>query len=209
MVAHTRLPSLEDLPPQRRSTTVAALRRGQIKISEPVPLENSGPSPVWKSPTSAAFPHDSVTGFGTVESVSPHQQPLIDIDDQKIYAEPRPAPVSADLRADPYIPPKTSHGVPLKHKRSSVMMREGNDGGLAISGISPQPRSSTNESRTDYTMSQQDRKKRRSGSIRLAFRKIFNKKDRPQQGPTTPVRPVGRGHEYHKSVSILTIRFLL
>jgi hypothetical protein len=206
MVAHTRLPSLEDLPPQRRSTTVAALRRGQIKISEPVPVENSGPSPVWKSPTSSAFAHDSVTGFGTVDGVVPHQQALTETNEQQLHAESRQAPSFVELRPDPYNPPKTSHGVPLKHKRSSILMRDTNDGGLSISGASSQQRSSTNESMADFTMSPtSNKKKRRSGgSIRLAFRKIFKPKDRPPPRPTTPttpIRPIGRGHEYHKSVS--------
>jgi hypothetical protein len=199
MVTHARLPSLEDLPPQQRSTTVAALRRGQIKISEPVPVENSGPSPVWKSPAFGSFPTDSVTGFGVVDSVPPHQHTIADVTDPPMYSESQFIPSSTDPRSDLYNPPKTSHGTPLRQKRSSVFTKDIND---AASGSSP-PRSSTNESAADFTMNAPN-KKRRSGSIRHAFRKIFNKKEKPQE-PDRPStgRRTGSGHQYHKSVSTI------
>jgi hypothetical protein len=201
MVTHARLPSLEDLPPQRRSTTVAALRRGQIKISEPVPVENSGPSPVWKSPNSSTYLNDSVTGFERVPSSQQHV--FTDVNDHSLYSESQHMPSSADSRTDPYNPPRTSHGQPLRHKRSSLLIRDSKESALPGSGSSSQPRSSTNDSVTDSSMNPQDRKKRRSGSIRLAFRKIFNKKDKILPSPSSPGRPIGRGHEYHKSVSTL------
>jgi hypothetical protein len=204
MVTHGRLPSLEDLPPHRRSITVAALRRGQIKISEPVPLENSGPSPVWKSPPSSPppFATDSVTGFRSVDGVPPHQQPLADVNDhQPLYSESHMR-TSADSRADQLNLSKVSHGQPLRPKRSSLFMKEPRDAGLPKTSVDLSGRrSSANESGTDSTMSPQNKKKRRSGSLRLAFRKIFNKRDpRPVTSPSSSGR---RGHEYHKSVSFL------
>ena len=50
-------PSLEQISHFRRSSTAAALRRGTIKISEPVLLQNSGPSPVWPPATEALLLH--------------------------------------------------------------------------------------------------------------------------------------------------------
>jgi hypothetical protein len=204
MVTHGRLPSLEDLPPHRRSTTVAALRRGQIKISEPVPLENSGPSPVWKSPASSPppFANDSVTGFGSVDGVPPHQQAVADVNDhQPLYSESHMR-TSADSRADQLNPAKFSHGPPLRQKRSSLFMKEQREAGVSeTSADLSRRRSSANDSGTESTMSPQSKRKRRSGSLRLAFRKIFNKRE--ARSITSPSSAGRRGHEYHKSVSAL------
>jgi hypothetical protein len=116
-------------------------------------------------------------------------------------------PSSTDLQglqADPYIPPKTSHGQPLRHKRSSIFMRD-NDVFLSDSGASSSQHrsSSANESitLTDSTMSPRNPKKRRSGSIKLAWRKMFHKREKSGSSSLSPGHHRPRGHEYHKSVS--------
>jgi hypothetical protein len=52
------------------------------------------------------------------------------------------------------------------------------------------------------------KKKRRSGSIRMAFKRIFSKKEKESPVRTSPQRgnasrgPGGPKHEYHSSVSL-------
>jgi hypothetical protein len=207
MVVQAGLPSLEDLPPHQRSTTVAALRRGQISISEPVPWANSGPSPILQSPSTSTFATPEVEDEqGNIEHDVPQQSIVApaDVSSRPMfrYSDSQKMPsTSTDLQADPYIPPKTSHGPPLRHKRSSIFMKE-NDPFLSDSAASSSQRhSSTNESAilTDSSMSPRNPKKRRSGSIKLAWRKIFHKRDKSGSSPISPGRP--RGHAYHKSVS--------
>lgn len=213
MVVHTRLPSLDDLSPQRRSTTVAALRRGHIKISEPVLLENSGPSPVWNSPatrsTEANGPVTPSVTEGNVGVVNSPLHQLADVKEASLHSETTSQQMSSstDLRADPFNPPKTSHGQPLRHRRSSLFRRDSDSGNLSVRpGTSSQVASSTHESVSDNNMSPQNRKKRRSGSIRLAFRKIFSGKKEKTDEESSPPRTKGRGHEYHKSVCLLSFQ---
>jgi hypothetical protein len=187
MVTHIRLPSLEDLPKQQRTSTAAALRRGAIKISEPVPLENSGPSPVWTSSTSP-FPSNN-DSLPTLVSSSR-------LDDHLSIAAAShgaPSPVPEQL----YI----THGHPLRHKRSSLLAADPADSSAPASS---QPRSSTNDSIPDRAMSAFQASKKRPGSIRLAFRKMFGKKDKsPAVSTASPAsgRVAGSRHAYNKSVS--------
>jgi hypothetical protein len=190
MATHIRLPSLEDLPKQQRTSTAAALRRGAIKISEPVPLENSGPSPVWTSSTSP-FPSNNDSPPTLVSSSR--------LDDHlSLAAAPHdaPSPVPEQVYA--------VHGHPLRHKRSSLLAADPDSSGPASS----QPRSSTNDSIPDAAMSAFQASKKRPGSIRLAFRKMFGKKDRsPAVSTASPAsgRVAGSRHAYNKSVSHPTL----
>ena len=234
MVAHARQPSLEQLSPERRSITAAALRKGQIKISEPLPLDSSGSSPVW-NPSSTSHrqsqfpsvygqhdrprPTDSVTGFrAPVMSIGtdPHQSGL---DFQSGGPLPEPSmPVSSNNTgtADPYNnPPPGSamgDGPQPRHKRRSPSVKDSKDG----AGYAPdshaallvaQPRMSTTPSSRETAMDSPVRRKRRSGSIRGAFKRMFSKREKQEKSVQIQEPPQSRGrgprHEYHSSVSTL------
>jgi hypothetical protein len=163
-----RQASLEHLTLQRRSTTVAALRRGTIKIGEPVLVENSGPSPVW-----------------------PPYVPAID-------KAGHPAGEGSDSE-DESVDGKMDHDAALRHKRSSYL------GGAEQAEPSKREqvtRSSMNESRESGGSGAATKRKRRSGSIRLAFRRMFSKRDNKQE---TSMKST---HEYHKSVSCQPIHMI-
>jgi hypothetical protein len=196
MVAHVRLPSLEDLPKQQRTSTAAALRSGAIKISEPVPLENSGPSPVWTSSTSP-FPSNN-DSLPTLVSNSR-------LDDHLPVAASH-GPPSSPAPELLYTAQVHAHGRPLRHKRSSLLAADPAD---SSGPASSQPRSSTNDSIPDAAMSAFQASKKRPGSIRLAFRKMFGKKDKAQAvAAASPAsgRVAGSRHAYNKSVSCLPFR---
>jgi hypothetical protein len=181
MAKHIRVGSMDDLPPERRSTTVAALRRGDIKISEPVPLENSGPSPIWKT---SHPPTDSVMGFNTSDG-SQFQGDMSS-------SVPEDGPSHNSVIAE--------DAPPLRHKRSSGFMRDKESLQDQSSAPSSHPRSSTIDSQDMGTPN--SKKKRRSGSLRTAFRRMFSKREKTAPIRTSPPAKQSR-HEYHKSVSVV------
>ncbi|KAF2670089.1 hypothetical protein BT63DRAFT_229176 [Microthyrium microscopicum] len=231
MVVHARQPSLEHLSPQRRSTTAAALRRGHIKISEPVPLENSGPSPVWKPGSihrqsqypagqheNHPLPTDSVTGFqgslATPTSMAMagsdahastsdfatngplHESSLPMSPDSNAYNTSSGGQQSAEIVA--------GDGNAMHLNRSSVFMRDTKDGVARLpepdsAGFPSQTRPSTSRDSWDLSMDTPNKKKRRSGSIRGAFRRMFSKKEKQAPVRESPPRANGPRHEYHSS----------
>jgi hypothetical protein len=229
MVAHhERQPSLGQLSPQRRSSTAAALRKGTIRIGEPVPIENSGPSPVWP-PTSSTPP---LLQSGTSEeSVSVTELPgnpdlVLLADNVKVLQEATYDPFGVQEQAqayeslggssargdsvmnmmehDAFEHARTSRqSSPLRQHRSSYIMRQDVEG-LATNRVSSSvPRSSVNESRdvvSSDARTSATKKKRRSESIRTAFRRMFSKKEKRKAS----ISYVGPRHEYHKSVSVLS-----
>jgi len=239
MVIHDRQPSLEQLSPQRRSFTAAALRKGHIKISEPVPLENSGPSPVWnpsptwpKSPSSPSASRslhsDSKTNLpahvrpntapigNQSHFLKHHHQltlPLADpVDnmpqDDSILPDTYKFPSPPDTQVD-------AQNASLRHKRSSLLTRDGPDASVTqpsesgSGGLPSGTRTSMIEHSETSAMSTPTKKqKRRSGSIRGAFKRMFSKREKPTQ--ERPVTTRGPRHEYHASVcpSIITWTFV-
>jgi hypothetical protein len=177
---HLRAGSMDDLPPELRTTTVAALRRGDIKISEPVPLQNSGPSPIWKT---SHPPTDSVMGF----NASDGSQFQADMSS----AIPEDGPAHNSIIAE--------DAPPLRHKRSSGFMRDKESLQDQSSAPSSHPRSSTIDSQDMGTPN--SKKKRRSGSLKMAFRRMFSKREKTAPNRATPPAKQSR-HEYHKSVSL-------
>jgi len=247
MVSHSRLPSLESVPPARRSITAAALRRGEIKISEPVPLENSGPSPVWNSspdyaggvgpnglplPTTmpaaaigmAHSPNpllgqhlhhmaDSVTGFGT--STDQFQMMLPE------HAADAPRSSTSHINSvheqgssdglGSGVGAATASGLAQykTHKRTSTYMSVSKEALAQEQAMMAQRRTSTNES-SSIDVNSPTKKKRRSGSIRMAFKRMFSKKEKESPRRASPQRastnrgPSAPKHEYHSSVSLIT-----
>lgn len=188
MVTHVRLPSLEDLPPERRRTTVAALRRGDIKVSDPVPMENSGPSPIWKT---SHPPTDSVMGFSQSEAAYSHGPGDMSAPEDVFSHSSSAAEDQSHSRA--------KHSSAFSSDRENQMQNHS-------AAPSTQPRSSTVDS--DTMGSPSSKKKRRSGSIRSAFRRMFSKREKNAPARITP--PVHQPrHEYHKSVSNIVMSIIL
>jgi hypothetical protein len=259
---HGRHPSLEQLSPQRRSFTAAALRKGTIKISEPVPIENSGPSPVWPpypasagpfgSATTGPLVHPEVLGSTASPSESEDEHDGDDQDAESVaelldttkllllannvkkpqgnnhafgrqdsFASPEEeqwkdiAVYGVDINQEkmtsahdefdytiPHLP--HGHSPPLRQHRSSTFLREDRDDPTPDQVPSLDPRSSTTDSRgmpqrNSAGSSTGSKRKRRSGSIRLAFRKMFSKREKGQEEQSSMTRS-GPRHQYHKSV---------
>ncbi len=187
--------SSEVLQLDRRSLTAAAIRRGDVKISEPIPWEtelHSSPSSSQRKPPPAG---GSKTNIRPEEATPPKTnatvtqrrsgEPLVDDGDE--------APMSQSLR----------------HKRASLSMREDSEvqgqptpvhQRKRESGFTESPASSPNQ--------MQSKKKRRSGTgtIRTVFRRLFSKRDKTSPSRYTEDKksasPGTRQHGYHKSVSL-------
>lgn len=231
---------VEQISTHRRSTTAAALRRGQIKISEPVPLENSGPSPIWKPSSShrqmrhpsgqhpnQPFPSDNITGLqGTPSStsISTGTDPLPaapDYPSGPMGESSMPMSAEAASHAEAYnnrsIQPQNvaaADGSSLHRKRSSYFVKDAKEGtghrpDSVSGGVSFQPRPSITDSVRDIPMDTPTKKKRRSGSIRGAFRRMFSKREKQTVNPEDPQRMRGPRHEYHTSVSSTMIPIIV
>lgn len=181
---------------------MAAIRRGDVKISEPIPWEEQSytPPPPTASQrrlqlaASGSRQHLAEARHRSDEALASHEEATDEGEQQRVTQSFESAPRSP----------------PLRHKRASLSMREDSEAqGTTTpvhqmmkreSGITESPASGGSHVIT--------KKKRRSGAgtIKGVFRRLFSKRDKD----TTPPRytedkktalPGLRQHGYHRSVS--------
>jgi len=181
----------EDIDQQRRSLMAAAIRRGEVKISEPilwvegVPDNTSDPRPV-----STIVPQDS--GFLETTEGGGGMAPGIAVSTDEFTAGEGEAG--------------------LRHKRSVSFIREtvqSRDMSLLANSVdqtSEDKRSVFVESEMASTsaspISQEKKgqKKRRSG-LSAVLRKVFGRKEKRLSNTSPPTSRAGPKHEYTRSVS--------
>lgn len=173
---------------ERKSLTAAAIRRGNIKISEPI---------LWVEGVPDASPQQHTVS----NIVQPEQEEEVEEDreEDQIHGfavstyEERPPENSGD-------------GPQLLHKVSSQSLQE-----IAQSQAHSTPTDPKLEQRDSvveaYPISQDQmhaKKKRRSGAIRNVFRKVFGRREKNQSKQLSPPQSrAGPKHEYTLSVSCL------
>jgi hypothetical protein len=180
-----------ELDQHRKSLTAAAIRRGDIKISEPQPI-------LWVE----GVP-DASTAQHTVSSTVPPEEAGT--------SEPRPKGdeihgVAVSTNEEE---PKSTPigGTPtLRHKRSSQHIRETSEFNRysTPAGQLTDQRNSTIGGSPGSSNQMQTKKKRRSGTIRTVFRKVFGRRDKFNSKHISPPQSrAGPKHEYSRSVSSL------
>jgi hypothetical protein len=223
-------PSLEQLSSHRRSSTAHALRRGHIKISDPILLHNSGPSPAWKASSPAhntfqhstfhrqarSLPSDSVTDLKLFQGALVNAALPIGLDSNTRAASEKSPPSLTDssltMSANSTTPGeqyKMSESLVDNHplrQQPSGFQRETKDIAVAqkhSDSNAPagymQHRPSTTGSMQDSGMDSPAKRKRRSGSIRKAFGRLFSKREKDVDSPT---RAKISRHGHNASVSI-------
>ncbi len=190
----------------RRSLTAAAIRRGRVKISEPIPWEtelHSSPSSSQRKPPTANI---AVAQYKPEEVGAPKTNATVTqrrSDDSLTHGK------DADEGEEA---PKSFEGAPLsqrlRHKTASLSMREDSEvQGQATPLHQRKRESGFTESPTDSPNQMQSKKKRRSGTgtIRTVFRRLFSKRDRASSSrdieDKKSASPRVRQHGYHRSVS--------
>lgn len=172
----------DEKPLQRSSSKVDAIRRGNLRISGPIPVQ---PDVEDEDPQ----PDRSVVSLRVHEAVTEKRSQLLRdaSTDQPIIQDT----ASQDERA------RDSVG-PLQTERSSSAMKDTrfSNGYASTFG---QPYSINTERNSVRTSPKSDariesRRKTKGGSFRAAVRRLFGRKSKPSQ--PSPVR-----HGYHRSVS--------
>ena len=184
----------------RRSLTAAAIRRGDVKISEPIPWETELPSSPSSSQRKPPTANIAVAQHRPEEVGAPKTNATVT---QRGSDESPTHGRDADEGEDA---PKSFEGAPLsqplRHKTASLSMREDSE-------VQQRKRESGfTESPTDSPNQMQSKKKRRSGTgtIRTVFRRLFSKRERAGASryieDKKSASPRTRQHGYHRSVSL-------
>jgi hypothetical protein len=200
-------------PLDRRSLTAAAIRRGDVKISDPIPWENelhSSPSSGQRKPPTAGGSKSNIAvaqyrpeeaGASKSNATVTQRRSDESLAQERDTDEGEEAPKSFE---------SAPLSQPLRHKRASLSMREDSEVQAQATHVHQRKRESGfTESPSSSQSQMQSKKKRRSGTgtIRTVFKRFFSKRDK-----TSPPRhkedkksasPGTRQHGYHKSVSLV------
>jgi hypothetical protein len=179
---------------QRSSWKAEAIRRGDLKISGPIPL--AGESPLEKEEVYTPKLETRIETAIHEPQLSP-KQPLVS-------PTPAPAPIAphdalstvTGMGEVPSEHPENVHS--LRHKMSSERLREASESQRQsiqpLSEHQPSPMSAIARSSTTMAVGA----KKRKGSIRNVFRKMFGRRSREKSpGEADPVFK----HGHHRSVS--------
>lgn len=215
-----RQPSLEQLSPRRRSITANAIRKKQIKISDPILLTDSEPTIKYKdySPTVPRIDQESTqhpearsdtshtdlklprSPLGYSEVPVRHESNVYVVNSEQSHSSWTDSSFSITVNPtaplEPYKMPDSNSPLaaenhPLRQHMSGLT-REPRDR-LLTEVFSEPSRSTDFAQRRPSTMgstSQHQRtetsttRKRRSGSIRKAFGRLFSKRDKEADSPT-------------------------
>lgn len=202
-------------PFDRRSLTAAAIRRGDVKISEPIPWENelhSSPSSGQRKPPPTAG--GSKTNNIVVAQYRPEEAG--ELKSNATVTQRKSDESLAHGRDSDEVEeaPKSFKGAalsqPLRHKRASLSMREDSEVQGQVTPVHQRKRESGfTESPASSPSQMQSKKKRRSGTgtIRTVFRRLFSKRDKSSPSRHTDDKksasPGTRQHGYHRSVSMM------
>jgi hypothetical protein len=173
---------------RKKSVAAAAVRRGDIKISEPILWVEGVPdaSPAQHTVSSSVPPEEADTSDSPPARDEPHGVAVA-------AHEETPEPESiGDSPARP-------------SKRSSRQIGEArwSQRSNTPAGQLTDQRNSTVVTSSGSSGQMLDKKKRRSGTIRTVFRKVFGRRDKTSLKPISPPRSrAGPKHEYTRSVSL-------
>jgi hypothetical protein len=171
----------------RKSLTAAAIRRGDIKISEPILWVEGVPD--------ASTAQRAVSSIVLPEEVGTLEQELTG-------AETRGVAVST-LKENPEPEPIGNTHTP-RHKPPSERVRVSPESQRPITPANQliEQRNSTVGNSPESSNQMGTKKKRRSGTIRTVFRKVFGRKDKVDSKHISPPESrAGPKHEYTRSVS--------
>lgn len=192
----------EPLQLDRKSMTAAAIRRGDVKISEPIPWEEQSynPPPPTASQrrlqlaASNSRQHIAETRHRSDEALATHKE----------------APDGGDQERGTQSFESAPRSPPLRHKRASLSMREDSEAQGTSTPVHQMMKreSEITESPASGGSHVITRKKRRSGTgtIKGVFRRLFSKRDKDITPPRyaedkKSASPGSRQHGYHRSVS--------
>jgi hypothetical protein len=174
---------------RRKSLAAAAIRRGDIKISEPQPIlwvEGVPDASTAEHTVSSSVPPEEV---GTSEP-PPNRDEIHGVAVSTYEEQPESKPIG---------------GTPtLRPKRSSHQIRKTPESkrGSTSSGQLTNQRNSTILGSLESSNQMQAKKKRRSGTIRTVIRKVFGRRDKSNSKHISPPQSrAGPKHEYTRSVS--------
>jgi hypothetical protein len=157
----------------RGNSTGAAIRRGEIKISEPIPI-----------------PREGMDGFGPQAGVSsPDFQSATSLRNPKVQSER----ASAGRTETPQ-PPKRSSPPITTHKSVAMESQNPNNASYharAWSNSHPNPHDSMSSAPSKSSV----KKKRKEGGLRSVIRKIFGNRRGEEQRRSNPLE--------HRSVSLI------
>lgn len=192
--------SNEPLQLDRKSITAAAIRRGDVKISEPIPWEEQNyisPPPTASQRRLQQAASDSRTQI----VVAQHRS-------HEAVAAPEEAADEGEQRAQSF--ESAPRSPPLRHKRASLSMREDSEvqGHTTPVHQMMKRESGITDSPASGGSQRLGKKKRRSGgtsTIRGVFKRLFSKRDKDTPAKyaegKSSASPGSRQHGYHRSVS--------
>jgi hypothetical protein len=180
---------VRDPEQDRKSLAAAAIRRGDIKISEPILWVQGVPD--------ASSPQHRVSRIvqpeetGTSETPSTGEETHgIAVSTHEEYQQPAQQPVGDTA--------------PLEPKRSSQWTGRTRNSPRVTTPIDQliAQRSSFAETSPATSNQMGSKKNRRSGTIRTVFRKVFGRREKSTSKPMSPPQSrAGPKHEYTRSVS--------
>lgn len=200
--------------PRSASWKVEAIRRGDLKISGPIPIEEDTPlsdeeerefaerqgekgpdddqdTPAPTQHTIRQVPNSQATlrqGNVTEDlamKTTSHDQDFVRQEAELHDQHPARSPLKSPLGMHP------TDGMLAGHRESVFQPR---------SHTPPTPFRATPESTTNSNANANAKKQKRKSGIRGVFRKMFGRKDR-EESQERSEEPVRRGHSYHHSVS--------
>jgi len=186
----------------RKSMTAAAIRRGDVKISEPfVPWEEQ--SYASPPPTASQRRLQRAASSSRTQLAVSHRK-----SDEALAAHPEAAD-EGEQRSQSF--ESAPRSPVLRHKTASLSMRENSEtqGMTTPANHSMKRDSGITDSPASLGSQVQSKKKRRSGTgtFKGVFRRLFSKRDKespPRYAETKKAgSPGSRQHGYHRSVSTL------
>lgn len=199
--------SNEALELHRRSLTAAAIRRGDVKISEPIPWEDGLNSPLSSGQRKPPNPGGSKTNIAVAqyrpeETGAPKTNVAVGQHKSvESLAHGRNAGEGEEM------PKPFEGGPPLRHKRASLSMRGDSEAQEQAKPVQARRESGFTDSPAGSPSQMQSKKKRQSGTIRTVFKRLFSKRDKGRHSGYTEEKktasPGSRQHGYHGSVSLI------
>jgi hypothetical protein len=181
---------------RRKSVTAAAIRKGTIKISDPQPIlwvEGVPDASADQHTVSSSVPHEEAVTSGPQSNGDDVHGVALSTDEEQ--RGPNLFGDSPNPFGDTPSP---------KQRRTSQQIQDSSNSKRCSTptGRLTDQRNSTIESSPGSSNQMQAKKKRRSGTIRTVFRKVFGRRDKSDSKHMSPPQSrAGPKHEYTRSVS--------